>query len=107
MKKIFVINACDNVATALEDIGNETVSIIGEYNDRLDVKDQIPKGHKVALCDIKKNEKIIKYGVTIGVSTKDIKCGMWVHLHCMKSLYDERSSHLDLVSGEPKDVVYE
>jgi altronate dehydratase len=107
MKKVFVINNSDNVATSLEDIEIEKVTVIGDFTDELEVKESIPTGHKVALIDIPKGELIIKYGVSIGIATKDIKKGMWVHLHCMKSLYDERSSHLDLISGEPKDIIYE
>jgi hypothetical protein len=30
-----------------------------------------------------------------------------VHLHVMRSLYDERSSHLDINTGAPKDTKYE
>ena len=49
----------------------------------------------------------MKYGVVIGCATKEIKMGQWVHLHNMKSLYDARSSSLDVVTGAPTDTHYE
>ena len=33
--------------------------------------------------------------------------GSWVHLHVMRSVYDQRSSHLDVRTGAPKDTKYE
>ena len=51
--------------------------------------------------------ELLKYGVVIGRATKDIPRGTWVHLHCMRSLVDERSSHLDTVTGAPNDISYE
>ena len=41
---------------------------------------------------------------TLYVQTRQ---GAWVHLHVMRSLYDERSSHLDINTGAPKDTKYE
>ena len=45
--------------------------------------------------------------VPIGCAIKDIPAGSWVHLHVMRSLYDERSSHLDEHTGAPRDTKYE
>lgn len=39
------------------------------------------KGHKTALCDIKKGDDVIKYGYPIGHATQDIKEGEHVHTH--------------------------
>lgn len=44
-------------------------------------------GHKVASQDIRKGEKVIKYGISIGSTLRDIKSGEHVHLHNMKSDY--------------------
>ena len=52
-------------------------------------------------------ENIIKYAIPIGRATADIPAGSWVHLHVMRSNYDERSSHLDVRTGAPKDTKYE
>lgn len=45
------------------------------------VTDDIPLFHKIALVDIPKGEKIVKYGEFIGVATTDIKRGQHVHTH--------------------------
>ena len=63
--------------------------------------------YKRQLSDIPSGTRIIKYGVPIGAATEDISKGSWVHLHVMKSLYDERSSHLDVKTGAPMDTRYE
>ena len=54
-----------------------------------------------------RDEDILKYGVVIGRATADIPAGSWVHLHVMRSLYDERSGHLDVNTGAPRDTRYE
>ncbi|MBE7085863.1 MAG: altronate dehydratase [Clostridiales bacterium] len=73
--KSVIINEKDNVGVCLD--GNE----------------QIPAGHKYALCDIKKGEYVIKYGEIIGRSTQDIKAGEWVHTHNVKSHLDENVAY--------------
>lgn len=109
-KKAFQINEEDNVATALEKISEgEGIALLGDGSTEsvLTANETIPVGHKVALWDIAKDDTIIKYGVVIGQATQDIVKGGWVHLHCVRSLYDQRSEHLDVITGAPKDIRYE
>lgn len=49
------------------------------------VKVLLEDGHKYAARDIKKGEKIIKYGFPIGVATENIKAGEKVHSHNLKT----------------------
>lgn len=49
------------------------------------VEVDIATGHKSALCDISKGEKVIKYGFPIGVVTCDIKKGDKVHTDNLKT----------------------
>ena len=42
-------------------------------------------GHKIALKDLEADEKIIKYGQVIGVASRKIKVGEWVHTHNVNS----------------------
>ena len=103
----FQIHEKDNVATALMALTPGRVSLTGEAADEtIEALEDIADGHKIALMDISAGSPIIKYGVSIGTATKDIVKGAWVHLHCMKSNYDERSSHLDLHTGVPIDSEY-
>lgn len=104
----FKINKNDNVATALSKLPVGEVNLTGEIDDKIiNAIEEIPDGHKVAVKDIKSGEQIIKYGISIGTATSDIKKGSWVHLNCMHSNYDERSSHLNLMTGVPTDSIYE
>ena len=111
MPGVFQIETEDNVATALEEVkAGETARILGDHVEGMEeiaAAEDIPVGHKIALRDIESGEEIRKYNVVIGAATKSIPKGGWVHLHVMKSLYDERSSHLDAVTGAPKDTRYE
>lgn len=54
----------------------ETVKVIGD----------VPYGHKIAVKDIKKGELIMKYGEEIGIATKDIVKGEYVHVHNLDSM---------------------
>ena len=104
----FQIHPADNVATALTALSPGKTALLGDSAlDGVICAEEIPCYHKIALTDISEGEKIIKYGVPIGCAVRDIPAGAWVHLHNMRSLYDERSSHLDVNTGAPKDTKYE
>ncbi|MBI4473386.1 MAG: UxaA family hydrolase [Acidobacteria bacterium] len=49
------------------------------------VNKDIPLGHKVAINSVKKGERVIKYGVSIGKATGDIAAGDHVHTHNLKT----------------------
>ncbi len=108
MQTAFQISRLDNVATALGVLEAGTVALSGDTQKEFaECAESVPAGHKLALCGIEPGDEIIKYGVAIGVATKRIPAGGWVHLHCVRSLCDERSSHLDAVTGAPGDIIYE
>ena len=75
--KLIRINQTDNVAVAVDKIDR------GIRIDDLEVIDEIPMGHKVALKDIRAGEDIVKYAQVIGVASKDIRKGEHVHSHNM------------------------
>jgi altronate dehydratase len=100
MQQCFKIHPGDNVATLIEDASGGELQVVG--GPSLSACEPIPLGHKVALLAIACDSPVIKYGVTIGLATRDIQPGEWVHLHNCKSLLDERSSTLDLHTGVPK-----
>ncbi len=77
--KYVKISSKDNVAVTLD--GLKT----GENCDNVTLLNDIPRGHKFALCDIKKGENIIKYAYPIGHADCDIKAGEHVHTHNTKS----------------------
>lgn len=71
---IIKVHEKDNVAIAVSDIKSGT-----EIIDGIIAKQDIPQSHKIALRDIKSNEKIIRYGVTLGYAINDIKKGSWIN----------------------------
>ena len=108
MQTAFQIDKADNVATALTPIEPGAVRLLGDAQaEEMQVLEKVPVGHKFALRDIAEGEMIVKYGVVIGRATKPVSAGSWVHLHVMRSNYDERSSHLNVETGAPEDTLYE
>lgn len=104
----FQIDYADNVATALEPLKPGLVTLRGDFSEaEIEACGEVPAGHKIALTDIGAGADIVKYNVVIGRASEPIKKGSWVHLHNIRSVYDERSSHLDAVTGAPKDTRYE
>ena len=105
----FQIDEKDNVATLLSEArAGERIRLIGDCPEpEITALEDIPTGHKIALRGLGAGEMIVKYGVVIGRATADIPKGSWVHLHVIRSNYDERSSHLDAKTGAPKDTKYE
>jgi hypothetical protein len=80
---VIVITARDNVATALEDLSpGQTVEVDGR---RIQVRDAISSGHKIALMRIAIGAPIVKYGSPIGTATMDIEAGSHVHTHNVAS----------------------
>lgn len=105
--KAFQIEQADNVATLLAGTEGGSCRITGNSSlSTVIAVESIPEGHKIALQDIREGDMIVKYGVPIGRATRHITQGQWVHLHCMTSNYDERSSHLDPLTGAPMDIDY-
>lgn len=77
------IHPRDNVAVALTDIGKGTVINAGEYG--VTALEDIGRGHKIALSDIKEGRKVIKYGMPIGLAVSDISAGSLVHVHNLRT----------------------
>ncbi|MBF7096649.1 UxaA family hydrolase [Alkalibacter mobilis] len=90
MSRFIVMDPMDMVATNLKvSSKGEIAQVFSSENEKLceiEVLEDIPFGNKIAIVDIKKGEKVIKYGGVIGESTKDIKAGELVHVHNVKSL---------------------
>ena len=80
MKQYIRINNNDNVAVALVPLQKGF-----ELNDGTVLIEDIDLGHKIALCDIKEGEKIIKYDNLIGYASKDIARGEHVHTHNIRT----------------------
>ncbi|MGE0033127.1 MAG: UxaA family hydrolase, partial [Pseudothermotoga sp.] len=58
----------------------------GNTEYEIQVQQDIPLGHKIALRDIEQGEKVKEYGEIIGVATKKIMKGEHVHVHNIRTL---------------------
>jgi altronate dehydratase len=88
MKRAMRIGPDDNTATALSDIdAGETISLVSKSGPvgEMTTRQAVPFGHKVAVIDIKKGDKILKYGEVIGLATRPINKGDYVHTHNVES----------------------
>jgi len=75
MSDLLIINKKDNVGVALKSTS------------------KIKVGHKIALTNIKKGEKVIKYGEVIGIAKSNIKKGDWVHSHNLGSHLNQKFTY--------------
>ncbi len=83
MRRCMRIHESDNVAVALTDIKKgETVEVAGVS---ITASEDIRTGHKIALTELNAGDAVVKYGYPIGVVSKQIKQGEWVHVHNLKT----------------------
>lgn len=100
MQDYLRINENDNVAVALNALPENYSIALNGGTISITTHERIPAGHKVALSDIAKGEKVIKYGHSIGYAICDIKAGSHVHIHNLKTGLGD---NLDYVY-EPSEV---
>lgn len=73
----------DNVVTAIDDL--EAGEEIPYDGDAIELAEDVPFGHKVALVALEPGDTVRKYGEPIGQATEAISPGEWVHTHNMES----------------------
>ena len=90
LKLALKVNDKDNVATIFANgITNGTEVEVRDKkgnSEIVKVIGDVPYGHKIAVRDITKGELIFKYGEEIGIATKDVKKGEYVHIHNLDSM---------------------
>jgi altronate dehydratase small subunit len=86
-RKAILLNAKDNVATALTDLkrGEVIHASLDLVSIDVTLREDIEFGHKYALVDIAAGEEVLKYGLPIGKALADIRAGEWVHVHNCRS----------------------
>lgn len=104
MQNFIKINENDNVVVALQNIPEGTVlqipgspvaeklletepQTVASEEGTLSVTalQEIPAGHKMAICDIPEGGEIIKYGYRIGNAKEPVKMGEWIHTHNIRT----------------------
>jgi galactarate dehydratase len=70
------VHPSDNVAIIVNEGGLPAGT---RFYSGLILTEPIPEAHKVALSDISRGDRVIRYGVNIGHAERDIVRGSWVH----------------------------
>lgn len=83
MQDFIKINREDMAAVALKPMKKGMTVTVDDT--QITLLEDIPQGHKFALCHMKKGAPVIKYGATIGYAKEDIQKGSWIHVHNLKT----------------------
>lgn len=75
-----------------------------EFACGLVLQDRVPQGHKVALTDIGKDEKIIRYGVIIGYAIEAIEKGGWINESSLTLPTPPQLEELSLATDIPEPL---
>jgi (2R)-sulfolactate sulfo-lyase subunit alpha len=85
-----VHDAQDSVGVAVVDLAPQSNArgrlLSGETLPAVTLRDAIPLGHKLALKDLAKGDRVIKYGQVIGEAKSSISAGGHVHTHNLRGL---------------------
>ncbi|ERG99973.1 MAG: Altronate dehydratase [Haloquadratum sp. J07HQX50] len=78
------LNTADNVITAIDDVKEGAIVTYG--GEQIELSEDIPFGHKIALEQFEVGDNVIKYGEVIGEVTEPVSAGAWIHTHNTESL---------------------
>lgn len=79
----YLIADNDNVMVALTDLSRRTR--VDTPAGEVELQDDVARGHKFAICDLRKDAEIIKYGYPIGTARENIAAGCEVNEHNLKT----------------------
>ncbi|HEY7758034.1 MAG TPA: UxaA family hydrolase [Burkholderiales bacterium] len=82
---VLLLAAGDNIAVATAALPAGTERELA--GARVTLAANVDVGHKFAVRRIAKGERIVKYGAPIGVASRDIEPGEYVHTHNVASAY--------------------
>lgn len=87
--EFLIHNKGDDVGVATSDLakGSLAEGVYLDSNEKIvvEIKEDIPLGHKIALRDMKKDHDLMEYQAVIGKVVKDTGAGHHVHVHNLKS----------------------
>lgn len=78
----------DSVAVAVRDLGPGAAEggyLRGPASVTVELRGEVPLGHKFALVDIAEGDDVIEYGVRVAIASKAIAKGDYVHVHNVRS----------------------
>jgi hypothetical protein len=83
---IVVLHDGDNVGIAVTDVAARDTAR-SAAGHAIFAAEAIPPGHKIALRPIAAGERIVRFGVPVGIATAEIAAGRLVHVHNVASQY--------------------
>ena len=102
-RRAILLRAVDNVAVAARPIPAGAVLDLGSL--RVEVREPIALGHKLATADIAAGMPVRKYGQVIGFASRDIGAGSHVHSHNLKADLFERDYAHATEAAPPPPIV--
>ncbi len=88
-KGILLHEGDDDVGVAAKDLAKgdvvQAVTLEGQAVAEIELVDDVPLAHKVAVRPIAAHDPVVEYGRAIGASTTNIVCGAHVHTHNVQS----------------------
>ncbi len=79
----------DDVGVAVEDLeaGVEigAVTLEGKPAGAVNLVDNVPLGHKIAMNDLRSGQDVIEYGRVIATALQDAPRGSHIHIHNIKT----------------------
>ncbi|MFE9274574.1 UxaA family hydrolase [Paenibacillus glucanolyticus] len=87
MSDIVILHTKDDVGIALRPLtaGEHAIGLLNGKEHAIELTEDVPKGHKVALRMIEPGSHVYKFGYSIGVAKKVILPGTWIHTHNLKT----------------------
>ncbi|SIS97910.1 UxaA family hydrolase [Alicyclobacillus vulcanalis] len=91
-QKVLHLSDVDDVVVALEPLqeGECVATPLGPVTARA----SIALGHKLAVRHVREGQPVHKYGFPIGIATRDIEPGEWVHTHNLRTALTESASYV-------------
>jgi altronate hydrolase len=80
---VLLLDPRDSVAVAVAPLLDGAVVDCGGRTLR--VAEDIPVGHKLAVCEVAAGDPVLKYGQPIGRATQAVRAGQWVHTHNLRT----------------------
>jgi altronate hydrolase len=80
------IHPTDNVVVAVQPLRAGTV--LHEEGARVELGEDVPAGHKIAIRALEPGDPVVKYGFEIGRATAAVEPGAWIHSHNLKTALD-------------------
>lgn len=77
--QLLILDPRDNIAIAAQDLRPGERALLDDRE--ILVRDDVPRGHKVALTALPAGTDVLRYGEVIGATTAAVAAGEHVHVH--------------------------